>query len=265
MNLGMKAANALDICIYCECHKSRWHMCTMDSGCKPRYYTNGDGKLVLPSLVQGKPGFAREPLLKSDAYEFVMIDILHLYLRISDQILVAACGLMGEKGRELFAEFCVENGANRFKLRQTDKDDASKIKISSLTGPNRRKILPALSVIKLRSFLPVDDANCVFSVLSLFLEIMAAFDKPEVDVYKLTKDVKRFVALFCVLKNDTLIPDYVHLLLHVPFLVSQFGNIKRFEQQAVERNNKFVEKKYFSQSKCDVKQALKAANRAFLY
>lgn len=263
MNLGMKGANASDICIYCECHKSRWHLCSVDDKCKPRYRSR-NGKLVLPPLTSGKPGYAREPLLSTDLYEFVIIDILHLYLRVTDQILCYTCSLMDKSGQEQFVDFCCKMGANRFKLRIMDRDDSSSIKISSLTGPNRKKILPQFCD-KLALFLSTsDDVKRVYNALSSFLDIMAMFDT-DVDLGMLHQKVKKFVAYFCLLSKKVMVPDYVHLMLHLPFLVRNFGNIKRFQQQAVERNNKFVEKKYFSQTKCDVNQTLKAANRTFLY
>ena len=73
LNLGMKAANANDICIYCECPKRRWNLCTVDKLCKPRYRSVNE-KLLLPSLEAGRPGYARVPLVNTEVYTFVILD-----------------------------------------------------------------------------------------------------------------------------------------------------------------------------------------------
>ena len=184
-----------------------------------------------------------------------------------DQILSYACSRMDPAGRSAFVEFCCQHGANKFKLKQFNNDDANNVKISNLTGPNRRQILPLLCDVQNWTGIMSsrDEVLGIIETLRAFLEILNMFEVLSVDVPLLSRRVKRFVALFCLHTKKLEVPDYVHLLLHVPFLVQNFGNIKRFEQQAVERNNRFIERKYFAQTKCDVNEALRAANRAFLY
>ena len=263
-NLGFKAANAKDICIYCSCSKENWLRC--GTSCKPRYKRDASGKYFLPKLKRTDPGYAREPLIESDKFEFVILDMLHLYLRVSDQILSRACSLMSSDGRAAFVEFCCKNGANRFKL--VGRGDFQDVKISCLTGPNRKRILPLLrdsNVVK--NFCGVDDAVAIAKLVGLFLDLIELFDDDQavVNCADMPLKVQKIVAMFCATFSVTHIPDYVHLMLHLPFLVSNFGNLKRFKQEGVERHNKFVERKYFAQTKCSTDAALKASNRAFLY
>ena len=84
LNLRYKSANARDVCIYRTC-KNRWELCCKDGKCRVRYVEKPNGSFHLPTLKPSDAGYKRPPLVNLGLYKFVITDILHAYLRITDQ------------------------------------------------------------------------------------------------------------------------------------------------------------------------------------
>ena len=107
ITLGYKAANSRNACIFCKCSKERWALCGADNKCDFRgeIRESNDG-IVLPKLKAGDPGFKNEPLISSELFDGVILDVMHLYLRVTDAIFSRAVAKMSKKGIQDFFSVC---------------------------------------------------------------------------------------------------------------------------------------------------------------
>ena len=134
-------------CIYCSCSKGRWGSCCTDGKCKARFREEGDGSLPLPALRPGEPGYKQPPLINVSRYKFVMIDILHMYLRVTDQFLVRCCYFMDKRQIDEFMCVCRHHNLSTFHLR----DENGKLRFSNLDKAKREKMKVAEQVTVLGS------------------------------------------------------------------------------------------------------------------
>ena len=73
--LGINAANSYYPCIFCDSHKNTFKN-TIHSNCRK-----------FDSVEIGNLGFKNEPIIDFIKPENVIVDILHLFLRISDKLI----------------------------------------------------------------------------------------------------------------------------------------------------------------------------------
>lgn len=258
--LGYKSANGRDVCFICSCDKSRWHMCTFDSKCSPRYSSSEcESKLILPPLKAGDPGYKAKPMIDVSVFHGVVFDTLHLFLRVTDQILGRACSSMSKQGITVFLRYCADMGIEDFNLR--DPGETAIIKFTKLDKKSRTKMIDKIfrdvAVLKTCS-LPQQKAESVARVCCVFMD---AFEALSTGI-NLEVKVKKFVASYCKCYQVNEISNYVHLLLHAPLLFSKYGDISKFQQQSVEKLNSVMSRRYFSQSAANIQQAVIANNRS---
>ena len=136
--LGMKAANSLFACVYCHCEKKNWHLCFLpDSGCRLKFDL---GTKKMNPMTAGDPGMkpGRECLVDFDVFQFVVIDLMHMFFRITDQIFSRTLSLASQKGLAEFQSMCDAEGISSFYLKT---DGIANVTFSKLTTRVRRILL----------------------------------------------------------------------------------------------------------------------------
>ena len=254
--LGSKSANARDVCIYCSCLKDRWALCGVDGHCQARYSIE-NGVMKLPSLKQGDAGFKNQPLIQSELFHGIIIDVMHLFLRVSDAIFSRACLLMSKKGIELFLQIC---GVRESQLK--DGGDTSLPKFSKLTVSKRRVMFQNVftdSTVLRRCGVSHSNSELVEKCCDTFLAYYSALKLA--DVESIDSKSRKFIALFCKTFKVLEVPNYFHLTVHTGMLTSLYGNLFDFQQQSTESLNCVISRKFFGQTKCSTSDAIAAANR----
>ena len=265
LHLGYKAANARDVCVYCTCAKNRWGMCCSDGKCANRHLQASDG-IFLPKLSPGDPEYKRPPLANLARYRFVMIDLLHLYLRITDQLFVRSCNLMCKRQLDEFIGVCRHHNVQSFNLR----DENGTLKFSNLDRMKRDKLLSAIFLDRkvLHTLMPSSRVDLVVSAVERFLELWKQLDSDAPYPDELQVSVEIFTRQFRKSFASDEVPNYVHLLCHVPMLVRYFGSLKPFQQQRVEALNHTLNVKVRSMTRpgpSQMTEAVQAVNRSLWY
>ena len=261
--LGFKAANARDCCIYCSCSKGRWGRCCEDGKCVGRYVTKGG--LTLPPLQPGDPGYKQPPLIDVTLYRFVIIDVLHMFLRVTDQMFSRACGFMSRGQLDQFMIECRHIGLKSFHL----KDDNDGLKFSNLDKRKRERMMQDIFLSGvLYTLVPASRAELVVQVMRRFLDMWREIDSDTPDTSRLTETVVAFTLQFQKTYACVEPPNYVHMLCRLPLLVAHFGSLKAFQQQRVEALNHVLNQKVRTVTRPgpgQMTEAVQAVIRSLLY
>ncbi|CAM1329199.1 Uncharacterised protein g9939 [Pycnogonum litorale] len=260
LNLGYKDSNGRDVCIYCSCDKARWHLCCQDEKCKP-CYNQSKNKIALPSLQPSDPGYKRKPLIDIGKYKFVIVDTLHAYLRITDQLFSRTVCAMSKKNVSVFLNECGTAGIPGFKLH----DAVHGFKFSLLNVHQRKLLISKIFVRDeiLKKFLSADTVAPITRIFKLFVDLWASVK--DADIESMSNLIPQFTSAFRKTFARSEIPNYIHILSHFPFLFQQFGNINVFQQQSVEKMNRTIVTKFFTVSPYNLKHAVTSNNRKFFY
>ena len=89
---------------------------------------------------------------------------------------------------------------------------------------------------------------------------------PDVDLLRLS--VVAFTKQFRKSFASEEVPNYVHMLCHLPMLVKHFGPLRVFQQQRVEALNNTINQKVRTVTRpgpSQMRQALQAVNRCAVY
>ena len=258
MCLGYKAANAKDGCLFCVCTKERWHLCCADNKCVLRGHRD-ESRWYLPPLKPSDPGFKTNPLVDSSQFWGVVIDILHMFFRVTDAIFGRVIGFMSVGGKDVFLGLCDDAGVKRFHV--VDKSETAVIKFANLTRQKRQllmeKVFLKTELVKCGiTAQKACDAEEVCTRFATCIELMSVGGED------LTKAIRRFTALFCKLFQLSSVPYYVHILAHTPLLISLYGDLSVFQQQSVENLNCQLGRRYFAQTSCSTTKAVIACNRS---
>ena len=211
--------------------------------------------------VSNPPLFAHIPLKN------VVIDNLHLFLRVSDvlfNLLVI----------ELKRQDCIDkvkkfSSFDPTKCKHLDKyqDFVSSLKISdfrfyigqtskalkcrSLTGPEKLKVMSNISIRNLLPELPDDKLESIQRLWDQFLHLNAIFSKrPEdmtdSDVEMFEEEARSWGRHFINCYHISNVTPYIHAMMnHVPEFLRLYGSIVPFTQQGLEKYNDITTKIYF--------------------
>ena len=254
ITLGFKSANARDVCIYCRCSKERWAKCGVDRKCSPRYVVQ-EGVVQLSVLKPGDPGYKNEPLISAELFHGIIIDVMHLFLRVSDAIFSRAVTLMSKKGIVLFLEVC---GVKESQLK--DGGDTSLPKFSKLTVAKRKVMFQnVFTCDDVLRRCGISDAVGVAACSRAFLAYYDTLRATDVD--SIDQKGSYFIALFCKVFKLAEVPNYVHMIVHTGLLTRIYGDLFHFQQQSAESLNSVMSRKFFGQTKCSTASAVVATNR----
>ena len=264
--LGYKSANARDVCLFCSCDKNRWGSCCEDGKCALRYREASDGTLTLPTLLPSDAGYKQPPLVDMSKYKFVIIDILHLYLRVTDQIFVRSCNFIAKRQLAEFFNICRSQQICSFNIR----DENGSLRFSNLDKAKREILIERVFGVRgvLHTVMPPIRADIVLAAVNAFAKMWKQIDASDPDVDLLRLSVVTFTKQFRKSFASDEVPNYVHMLCHLPMLVRHFGQLRVFQQQRVEALNNTINQKVRTVTRpgpSQMTQALQAVNRCAVY
>ena len=260
---GLGAANQDFACIWCKCPRNE------------RYDTRKKWSLTDKSLgardsgkhAKGKKyNCKHDPLFSFIPIDHVIIDTLHLFLRISDNLIELLI-------RELRRQDAIDksntfsNGFCRTKYKHMAgyetfvkslgisfewkiNKDTKKLEYRDLTGPEK---LLLMQNVNFKSLLPnlhvTDDLQLLWSS---FMDIMGDLKleyTTDEGITKLEDKIKKWFEKFLALYQAKDVTPYMHALYaHVPEFLKLYQNVAYYTQQGMEKYNDTVSKDYFRSS-----------------
>ena len=211
----------------------------------------------------------------------VIIDHLHLFLRISDVLinllirdLQVADGIdkatstlpNEEKGKYMVAYKNFLNGRDcKIKFNWFIDKESKKLQFRDLTGPEKVRLFENIKIPEL--FPALSNKNKLQELWKTFYSLVQQLGKLECDdIDDLEASIKSWVTKFASLYQTKDVTPYMHAFaMHVPQFLHLHGNISLFTQQGLEKLNDFTTKFYQRSSNhhdnSSLKQVLEKYNR----
>ena len=281
---GLEHANANFACIWCKCAKTqrfdmhlKWSISDVQKGA--RTIEEISQKAKLPKSSPDKYGCCREPIFPFIPIDRVIIDTLHLFLRVSDlllNLLIRDLQILDgikkgtsklpdktkHKNMKAYEEFL--NGPCKIRFKWY-LDDSNKFAYRDLTGPEKHRVFNKINIPSL--FPDLKEKIKLQNVWSTFYELINKLtDADSSDAVTFESSVKSWVEEFLTIYQTKDVTPYMHAFaMHVPQFLSLHGNITIFTQQGLEKLND-VTTKYFQRSSNhhemgSLKQILEKHNR----
>lgn len=262
---GIGAANADYACIWCKCaHLDRcdvtkhWSILDPDNGAR----TLQEIELYARSKkfnCKSKPIFPFIPL------SHVVIDTLHLFLRVSDNLIgqlirdLKVCDAI-EKKVKFTGGFCREKFRSMSRYETFLQGlgipfswyigkETKQLEYRDLTGPEKEKLFQNINI----SFLLPNSKNkdTIQKIWDDFWiirqDLKKNFKSEEVEVFK--RKITSWLELYLTVYPAKHVTPYMHALYaHVPEFLSLYNNLEYFTQQGMEKYNDITSKNFFRSS-----------------
>ncbi len=278
---GIDAANAEYSCTWCKCsNMDRWDMdrtwSAFDTAKGARTTKEIEDYAKLPKSRM-KFNCSRKPLFPFIPIDHVIIDTLHLFLRISDLLTNL---LIQELRRQDGIEKATTVKLDRSKLTNLTayetflnhtckicfqwyvSEETKKLQWRDLTGPEKIRLFTHIDLPELFPLLP--NVSNIHHLWMQFWRLHCEL-KIECDPDQLQGDIKNWVREFLTIYQTKNVTPYVHAFAyHVPEFVRRYGNITMFTQEGLEKLNDITTKHYqrSTNHRDDaLKQALEKRNR----
>lgn len=265
---GLGAAHATYPCIWCKCPlydkydgRKEWSLTDVSKGA--RSIEEIQQQVNTRSRTVEKYNSKHAPLFPSIPIDHVVIDSLHLFLRISDNLINLVIQELRRQDA-LDKNKTFNDGFNRSKykhmagwetyLNDTLKipfnwfvcKDSKKLKWRDLTGPEKQKLFRNIDFTRV---LPNHQKSDQISQLwKQFLTIanMLSSTIPQQSKEEIQEASKSFLEQFLKLYHTKHVTPYMHALVwHVPEFIQMYGTISSFTQQGLEKLNDKTTKDFF--------------------
>eukprot|EP00731_Ephydatia_muelleri_P031016 Em0022g530a len=258
--LGLNAANSIYACPKCTVHRDcRWDVSKPES-----YYSTTMARTLVTlrraSASHGRTaavhqGSVNRPLTAIPV-DHMMIDELHLFLRIFDVMLRNLIKMSEPHTQQLVAY--IRSCGVSFNIWECESSDG-KVEWTSLTGEAKKKVLKLLPSKMKDIPLPnafLDDVVQLWKDFEVLYNLLSSETPPPNAADDLHLKAKRWIQLFLRIKSDghqkKFVTPYFHVMVyHVPDAIRQYGNIKQFSCQGVEKHNDDSKRNYFSSNRWD--------------
>ena len=263
---GIGGANADFACIWCTCPKEKrhdikktWSILDPDSGARTL-------EKIKTNAKSHKYNCINTPLFSFIPLNHVVIDTLHLYLRISDNLIellirqLKICDNIHVEKKKIFTDnFCrmkYKHMAEYEKFLQSlgipfqfFVGKASKhLEYRDLTGPEKVKLFKHINIANLLPNCPEGDVAPTQQLWNDFSSIISDLKQDvkleDVGMFKLK--VTNWMKLFLHIYQTKDVTPYMHAFFpHVHEFLSLYGNIEYFSQQGLEKYNDLTSKNFF--------------------
>ena len=256
--LGLNAANSSHACIWCHCNlKERVNLD------KEWPISRSQSIAHIQSLAK-KDGYKYDPIFDFLEFDEVVIDMLHLLLRITDKCYENLLEKITHfdkndsisiENRQALAtlEIFLKDICKLSKpFYKSSRDVEEKIKLRSLNGNERLKIFEKVFENKQRFEdlfvnidLNFDLENYVWkSFYYLYLSIKSYDERElkinEIEIQKLKYDLKEWLEFYTILAGKETITPYIHaFVFHVPEFLIKFKRLNLYNLQGLEKLNDF--------------------------
>ncbi|XP_069103679.1 uncharacterized protein [Argopecten irradians] len=286
--LGMQSICSQYSCLYCKCPKQergdlekQWSIKNCAFGARPVDYVYEANKSK--KRKQATYSVVNEPIFPEIHLTDVVIDVLHLFLRITDKLTALLImelrtldniatkstfpsGLDKTKAKHIAQfEMVMEQLGIHFEFGV--EKDTSKLYYTDLNGPEKRLLFQKLQISDILE--DQERSDGIQDLWNGFLEIhdLLRSDNPYHAVVK--EKVQLWGSKFVILYQSRDITPYMHILFyHVAELIEIHGNISKFTQQGLEKMNDVCTKAYFRstnhKNNTALKQILEKQNRQHL-
>lgn len=248
--VGIEAANSTFACVWCKCPSTdRWDMeqewSAFDASKGARTVTEIEEFKKLPKTKRF--GCRSSPIFKFIAIDHVIIDNLHLYLRLTDLHInlliqdlrredgIAKACLDLSKHQHLVAyEKFLNNDCNIHFAWYTSKE-SKQMQWRDLSGPEKVRLFSKIDIPKLFPALPNAPA-----IQDIWTELWRLFSElnDSTDPNELRDDIKNWVKMFLKIYQTKNVTPYMHAFaFHVPEFMDKYGSICKFTQQGLEKLN----------------------------
>lgn len=266
---GLLNATSNFPCPWCHCHKNefgnmskQWSIELTELGARTL-------EIAKKNIVNRKPdfGYSKKPILDGIEFKDSVIDTLHLFLRISDNLL-----------KLILLDIFEADGGNPLRpnlvifLNFLEKDckmlNASYVvdKTIELRSFNGNELInmfeKSLNLEKLFEFPKIKDICCLWNE---FFTIFLSLKKQTYDLISLENHLFQWLFLFIKCYGSKFITPYMHTFVyHIPEFIRLHGNINLFNLQGLEKLNDISTNNYHrssNKSKTYLNQMIQKRNR----
>ena len=277
MAMGLRGATSDYSCLWCKIYRlQRWDM-TKDLD----YYNTGElsRSIQEPNEYHAKNKFCCfQPPLFSIDLDHVILDELHLMLRISDRLTENLIKEVMERDSE--ADFLKKRGEPKgvylnklvtvinslgisfsvWEQSSADRKESDTYDWTSLAGSEKKKLINLLpDQLEINDILFPETKDTVIKLWLDFGFLYQLINQTSDDNPNLYVDVfskaREFINLFCSLGssrigyNNSRVTPYMHALAyHAPIFLKNHLSFKQFTGQGVEKNNDDAKKIFYQKS-----------------
>ena len=259
---GIESASTVYSCIWCKCPKSQrsnmdleWSISDPTKGARTIEEIKEKSKLSKRSKLRFS--CCRDPLFPFIPIKRVVIDSLHLFLRITDvliNLLIRDLRIYDGITKALdvdeapinnytksYEKFLNTECKIRFKWN-VDRD-SKEITYRDLTGPEKVRLFKNINIASQFPALP--KAEQIGQLWADFFSLNSDINKDECEADELSRKIKSWVKLFITTYQSKDVTPYIHAFsMHVPEFVKLYGNIISFTQQGLEKLNDVSTKQF---------------------
>ena len=259
---GIEAANARYSCVWCKCPSSeRWDMTKAWSAFDS---SKGARTIAEIEILRKKPksqrlGCSQSPLFNFIPIDHVVIDMLHLFLRVADLLInlliqdlrredgilkateIASIMQPGITAYETFF-----NTVCKINFKWYTNRDTRQLQWRDLTGPEKVKLFNSINFPE--HFPMLKNSAAIQDIWKEFWRLYSNVEAYDTTT-ELQEDIKNWVKLFLQQYQTKNITPYIHAFVcHVPEFIGHHGGICQFNQQGLEKLNDITTQHYLRAS-----------------
>ena len=245
MVCGLESATCEYACIWCKCPKRQrfdmtmcWSITDVAKGARTINEIQQKSKLSKASKL--RYNCCRQPIFPFIPMHRVVIDSLHLFLRISDvliNLLIRDLRILdgidsGETNSKTYEAFLNETCKIKFQW-YVDKD-SKKLKWRDLTGPEKVRLFSHIDIPAL--FPSLEAKEKLQELWTVFFKLIQELKLANAATF--ATQAKRWVESFVSIYQAKDVTPYMHAFaMHIPEFMSLHGNVVAFTQQGLEKLN----------------------------
>ena len=257
---GIESATAEHSCIWCKCSKSQrantaleWSVTDVSKGA--RTVQKIKEKAMLSKRSKVRYSCCRAPLFPFILMERVVIDTLHLFLRISDVLInLLICDLRIKDGITKATDVPCDsytksyenflNNVCKIRFKWNINRDSKEITYRDLMGPEKVRLHKSINIPVL--FPALNKKEQLGRLWNDFFSLINNINNEEfANIEELRTSIKEWVKLFLFIYQSKDVTPYIHaFMMHVPEFIALHGNLVSFTQQGLEKLNDFSTKQF---------------------
>lgn len=271
---GIESASAEYSCIWCKCPKSErsnmkleWSISDPEKGARTIEEIREKHKLSKRS--KSRFNCCGDPLFPFIPIQRVVIDTLHLFLRITDVLInllirdlrihdgIAKATELDQAPMNSYTK-SYENFLNiecKIRFKWNVDRNSKEITYRDLTGPEKVRLFKNMDIAS--QFPALQKAKEKGQLWTDFSLLMTDINK-ECDPDKISRKTKSWVKMFTTTYQSKDVTPYIHALcMHVPEFIKLYGNLLSFTQQGLEKLNDISTKDFQRASNHRIEESLK--------
>lgn len=253
---GLESATSDHACIWCKCPKKQRHDMDLTWSMLPekggRSVKEISDKSKLSKSSKNRFNCSHQPMFSFIPLCRVVIDSLHLFLRIADVLInliirdlrtldgveraTSSRNSAGESVGQRFATY-IKFLNDTCKIRfQCFTDKEKKLNWRDLTGPEKVRLFKNIDIPVL--FPDLQSKDQLKKLWSNFFHLTEELGKVDCNAVEIERQAKEWIRLFTTIYQTKDVTPYMHALsMHVPEFIRLYGNIVVFTQQGLEKLN----------------------------